>query len=64
MKKIIQQAFFQLRNQPLLSVITVLGTALAIALIMVIFVSGKDGRLCPRSEPFPFALCQVGTYCL
>ena len=31
MKKIIQQAFFQLRNQPLLSVITVLGTALAIA---------------------------------
>lgn len=35
MKKIIQQAFFQLRNQPLLSVITVLGTALAIALIMV-----------------------------
>ena len=51
MKKIIQQAFFQLRNQPLLSVITVL-------------VSGKDGRLCPRSEPFPFALCQVGTYCL
>lgn len=38
MKKIIQQAFFQLRNQPLLSVITVLGTALAIALIMVILI--------------------------
>lgn len=38
MKKIIQQAFFQLRNQPLLSVITILGTALAIALIMVILI--------------------------
>mgnify|MGYP007094740506 CR=1 FL=1 len=35
MKKIIQQAFFQLRNHPLLSVIT---TALAIALIMVILI--------------------------
>lgn len=44
MKKIIQQAFFQLRNQPLLSVITVLGTALAIALIMVILIVYQQRR--------------------
>lgn len=44
MKKIIQQAFFQLRNQPLLSVITVLGTALAIALIMVILLCIRQRR--------------------
>lgn len=44
MKKIIQQAFFQLRNQPLLSVITVLGTALAIALIMVILIVIRQRR--------------------
>lgn len=37
-KKIIHQAFYQLRYQPLLSIITVLGTALAIAMIMVILI--------------------------
>lgn len=37
-RKTIQQVAYQLRNQPLLSVITILGTALAIALIMVILI--------------------------
>lgn len=37
-KKTIQQVIYQLRNQPLLSAITILGTALAIALIMVILI--------------------------
>lgn len=36
--KNIQQVTYQLRNQPLLSAITILGTALAIALIMVILI--------------------------
>lgn len=38
MKKTIMQVAYQLRNQPLLSIITILGTALAIALIMVILI--------------------------
>lgn len=38
MNKTISQAIYQLRHQPLLSVITILGTALAIALIMVILI--------------------------
>lgn len=38
MKKIIQQVLFQLHSQPLLSAITILGTAFAIALIMVILI--------------------------
>lgn len=38
MKKILRQVAYQLGNQPLLSVITILGTALAIALIMVILI--------------------------
>lgn len=38
MKKTIIQVIYQLRNQPLLSGITILGTALAIALIMVILI--------------------------
>lgn len=37
-KKTIQQVIYQLRSQPLLSMITILGTALAIALIMVILI--------------------------
>lgn len=37
-KKTIGQVIYQLRNQPLLSAITILGTALAIALIMVILI--------------------------
>lgn len=37
-RKTIQQVGYQLRNQPLLSAITILGTALAIALIMVILI--------------------------
>lgn len=37
-KKTIKQVIYQLRNQPLLSAITILGTALAIALIMVILI--------------------------
>lgn len=36
--KIIKQVIYQLRSQPLLSAITILGTALAIALIMVILI--------------------------
>ncbi|MBQ8673965.1 MAG: ABC transporter permease [Bacteroides sp.] len=38
MKRYFQQTLYQLRNQPLLSGITILGTALAIALIMVILI--------------------------
>jgi len=38
MKKTFIQVLYQLRNQPLLSGITILGTALAIALIMVILI--------------------------
>lgn len=38
MKKQINQAIYQLRNQPLLSIITILGTALAVCLIMVILI--------------------------
>lgn len=38
MKKTIYQVLYQLRNEPLLSVITILGTGLAIALIMVILI--------------------------
>ena len=38
MKRYIQTAIYQLRNQPLLSAITILGTALTICLIMVILI--------------------------
>ena len=59
MKKIIQQAFFQLRNQPLLSVITILGTALAIALIMVILIvyQAKTADYAPEVRGTPVLHC-------
>ena len=66
MKKIIQQAFFQLRNQTFVECDNRLGTALAIALIMVILIvyQAKTADYAPEVNRSRSLLCQVGTYCL
>ena len=38
MKQIIKQAFYQMRIQPLLSAVIVIGTAMAICLVMVLMI--------------------------
>ena len=62
-KKTIGQVIYQLRNQPLLSAITILGTALAIALIMVILIvyQAKTADYAPEVNRSRSTLRQMGS---
>ena len=63
MKQIIKQAIYQMRIQPLLSAVIVIGTAMAICLVMVLMIvnQAKSAEVCAGSESFAYALCEVYT---